>query len=291
MATAAPIAWQTVRNFIWLLFGAVCVILALIFWVSQSKKAEVEVIEIEQQAQDAARPVQSEKVGVDPNLGTLIEEVRPIVLQQRTVTSDGHEAEFRGSKFLSEHQKSWTLQVMRVGEEDIIRSYLDKREDRKQFQYFRLQSAGQAEQFVLTYGIYKNVNDVLDKTASIDLQLPEKIKTTPEKFTSYTALVNDLGADEMSSGLKLKTVNLTRAALPVVPLRPTMVPRANAEALTGGTTTTIRQTDPVTQQQKVQTERSQTQEPSHQPLPSLQEQRSTAPSRPQPNDSQVVDPF
>lgn len=290
MATAAPIAWQTVRNFIWLLFGAVCLILALIFWVSQSKKTEVEVIQIEQQAQDAARPVQLEKVGVDLNLGTMIEEVRPIILQQRIVTSDGHEAEFRGSKFLSEHQKSWTLQVMKVGEEDIIRSYLDKREDRKHFQYFRLQVAGQAEQFVLTYGVYKNVNEVLEKTSSIDLQLPENLKTTPEKFSSYTKMVNDLGADEMSSGLKLKTVNLTRAALPVMPLRPTLPQRSHPDNLTGGTTTTIRQTDPITQQQKVQTERSQA-APIQQPLPSLQEQRSTPIARPQPNENQVVDPF
>ena len=288
MAVTAPNIWQTVRHFIWLLFGAGCLLLALIFWVTQSKKLDVEIIEVEQQAQEAIRPVNSEKVGNEASLGTMVDEVRPIVLKQRVLSSDGHEAEFRGSKFLSEHQKSWTLQLMKVREEDIIRSYLDKREDRKKFQYFRLQAEGQVEQFVLTYGSFKDVKEVLDKTAAINFQLPAEIKTSPEKFSSYTSLVNDLGADELSSGLKLRTVHLTKAPLPVVIERPqiTNSPDRTSTDLGAGTTTTIRQTDPKTQQQKTHTESSRV--PAHQP--SLQEQRST-PIRQQHNEAQVVDPF
>lgn len=286
MSHSAAFTWQTVRNFIWLLFAAACLLLALILWASQLKHKEVEVIEFEKQAQEAARPVQSQTVGMDTNLATFTNEVRPIVLKQRVTSSGDHAPEFRGSKFLSESQKSWTLQVMKVQEEDIIRSYLDKREDRKKFQYFRLQEEGQPEQFVLTYGIYKDVKEVLNKTNQLDLQLPDAIKTLPEKFSTYAPLVNDLGTDEISSGLKLRPVNLTRAALPVIPSRALNVPSTSStsDVVKGGTTTTIKQTDQKSQQQNVRTETS------HVPS-SLQEQRTSPTPRPQSSDSQVIDPF
>lgn len=285
MSTSVPVLWQTVRNFIWLVFGAFCLLLALIFWVSsQSKHNEVEVVEIEQQAQEAARPVQSEKLGVDSSLGSFIGEVRPIVLKQHEVSGVHHEAEFRGSKFLSEKEKFWTLQLMKVSEEDVIRSYLDKRDDRKKFQYFRLQGEAQSEMFVLTYGSYNSVNDVLDQTAKIDFQLPKGIKTSVEKFSSYKDLVNDLGTDEMSSGLKLRVIRLTKAALPVIPVRPTVPEQAKGSFSRNNTSSSERDPSESNTQNQNRT-------PTISNAPSS-EQKTLPSTRPQHNnETQVVDPF
>lgn len=282
MATTTQFSLQTIKNIIWVFLGISCLLLALIFMISQSKKV-VEVVEVEQQAQDAARPVQSEKVAMGVSLGTLTQEVPPLMLKQREAIIGDHEPEFRGSKFLSDHKKNSTLQVMQVEEEDVIRTYLNKREDRNQFQYFRLEREGQATKFVLTYGNFKDSNQLKNHMNSVDLQLPTSVKPTIVSFSSYEDLVNDLGTDEVSSGLKLRPVNLTKAALPVLPARPTNT--LQSPTVTGGTTTTVRQTDPNTKQEKIKTETSQVTPSQSSP----QEQK--PPTSRQQQDTQVVDPF
>ena len=281
---AVAISWKTVQQFLWLLLAAVCLVCALVFWVLNNRHPDVVEVEPEQQAQEAVRPVKNETVAFDTGLGSFSEEVPVLALQQRVVARGDRAPEFRGSKFVSENANAWAMQIMQVSEEDIIKSYLDKREDRGKFQYFRLQTQGDTEQFVLTYGKFKDVNDALNKTKAIDFDLPEKLQVQPQKFSTYSAMINDLGYDEISTGLKLRPINLTRVALPVTLPRPanSTASSSTEKTVKGGTTTTITQTDKKTQQQNTRTETTNV-------TPS-QEQKSS-PSRSQNNDQQVVDPF
>lgn len=284
---AAHLSQHTVKNITWVVLGVLCLLLALVFAVSQSKK-EVEVVEIEQQAQDAARPVQIEKVAMDVNLGALTTEVPPLMLKQREINIADHAKEFRGSKFLTDNKKLWTYEILQAEEEDVIRTFLNQRDDRGEFQYFRLENEGKPTKFVLTYGKAKSTEELKSKIGSLSLNLPDSIKPKIVTFAEYEKFVNDLGTDEISTGLKLKPVNLTKAPLPVVIERPRSTPSSSSSnpELSAGTTTTIRQTDPSTQQQKVQTESSRV--PAQQPA--VQEQRS-APAKPQASESQIIDPF
>ena len=282
---AVAISWKTVQQFLWLLLAAICLVCALVFWVLNNRHPDVVVIEPEQQAQEAVRPVKNETVAFDTQLGNFSTEVPMLALQQRVVARGDRAPEFRGSKFVSENTNAWAMQIMTVSEEDIIKSYLDKRDDRAKFQYFRLQSKDDTEQFVLTYGKFKDVNDALNKTKAMDFDLPEKMQPKPEKFSTYGSQINDLGYEEISTGLKLRPINLTRVALPVtLPRAPvnTTPATSTADTLAGGTTTTIKQTDQKTQQQNVRTENSR--------VPVVQEQKPTPP-RVQPHEQQVVDPF
>lgn len=286
---AATLSWKTIQNFLWLLFAAVCLFLALILWALNFKQPEVVEIEPEKQAQEAVRPVKTEAVAFDTQLGAFTTEVPTLVLQQRVVAAGDRAPEFRGSKFIAENNKSWSLQLMTVTEEDIIKSYLDQREDRAKFQYFRLQSEGQQEKFVLTYGNFKDVNDVLDKTKSIAFDLPDQIKTKPEKFSTFANSINDLGYDELSTGTKLRPITLTKAALPVIPsIRP---------AVTGTSAATNRIKDDVVlteiqrrevvpaKEKKVETVPKVEQQPT-----ASQERKSVPPTNSQ-TPPQVVDPF
>lgn len=213
--TVSRTFWQNVQQYIWLVSGIACLLLAFIFWVITDSKKLVEV----EKAADSDAPVQiqPEKVATTPNLGALADEVRPLDLTTRTVASGEHEPEFRGTKFINENKKQWTLEIFRVSDEDIIKNFLKNRSDRNKFIYFRLSGEQQAEQYVLVYGTFKRSDDAIQQLTQINLQLPESIKPQPQQFSSYASLVNDLGADEMKGGNnQLYEVRLRPAALPTI---------------------------------------------------------------------------
>ncbi len=182
--------------------------------MTDSKK----LVEVEKSADsDAPVQIQPEKVATTANLGALADEVRPLDLTTRTVASGQHEAEFRGTKFINENKKQWTLELFRASDEDIIKNFLKNRPERNKFIYFRLSGDKQSEQYVLTYGVFKRSEDAIQQLTQLNLDLPESIKPQPQQFSTYAPLVNDLGADEMKGGIsQTYEVRLRPAALPKI---------------------------------------------------------------------------
>jgi len=133
------------------------------------------------------------------------------------VVSNDHAPEFRGTKFIKENQRQWTMEVFRSSDEAIIKNFLLNREDRRKFVYFRLSGEDQVEQYVLAYGVFGSAEDASRQFAQLNLALPESIQPTAHQLSSYAALVNDLGSDEMkSANNQLYAVQLRPAALPRV---------------------------------------------------------------------------
>lgn len=213
--TVSRTLWQNVQQYIWLVGGIVCLLLAFIFWVMTDNK---KLVEVEKSADsDAPVQIQPEKVATTANLGALADEVRPLDLTTRTVASGQHEAEFRGTKFINENKKQWTLELFRASDEDIIKNFLKNRPERNKFIYFRLSGDKQSEQYVLTYGVFKRSEDAIQQLTQLNLDLPESIKPQPQQFSTYAPLVNDLGADEMKGGIsQTYEVRLRPAALPKI---------------------------------------------------------------------------
>jgi hypothetical protein len=182
--------------------------------MTDSKK----LVEVEKSADsDTPVQIQPEKVATTANLGALADEVRPLDLTTRTVASGQHEAEFRGTKFINENKKQWTLELFRASDEDIIKNFLKNRTDRNKFIYFRLSGDKQSEQYVLSYGVFKRSEDAIQELTQLNLDLPESIKPQPQQFSTYASLVNDLGADEMKGGMsQTYEVRLRPAALPKI---------------------------------------------------------------------------
>ena len=213
--TVSRTLWQNVQQYIWLVGGIVCLFLAFLFWVMTDSK---KLVEVEKSADsDAPVQIQPEKVATTANLGALADEVRPLDLTTRTVASGQHEAEFRGTKFINENKKQWTLELFRASDEDIVKNFLKNRSDRNKFIYFRLSGDKQSEQYVLTYGVFKRSEDAIQQLTQLNLDLPESIKPQPQQFSTYLPLVNDLGADEMRGGIsQTYEVRLRPAALPKI---------------------------------------------------------------------------
>ena len=253
--------WQDVKQAIWLSLGVACLVLIFIFWIMQSKERQTkELTPIEVKNEQEQSVTQQQSVLLDKKIGTFQEEVPPIDLLKRNALAGDHEPEFRGSAFIAENKNVWTLQLLKVAEEDVIRSYLDGREDRSQFHYFRLDDQKHNNvQYVLTYGVFKNTQAAIEEAQKVSFGLPKSVKVLPEKFNAYADMVNDLGSDENNSTIKLQSILLTRAAVPKVR---EVEPQATAESTfatqsLGGTTTTIQRTDESGEVQSSDTEHSQ----------------------------------
>ena len=122
--TAQQSQWQKIHHYLWLVGGVVCLFAALVFWAMTDTQ---ELIEVEKQAEtEVDLQIQPEKVATMSHLGALSEEVRPLDMTTRVVATAQHEPEFRGTKFVNEVSKQYGIELFRVAEQDILKSFLSK---------------------------------------------------------------------------------------------------------------------------------------------------------------------
>ncbi|OTG99826.1 hypothetical protein [Acinetobacter sp. ANC 4973] len=206
--------WQRIRNYIWLVCGMVCLFAALVFWAITDSDA---LVEVEKSAEtESELQIQPEKVAASNLLGALQDEVRPLTMTTRVVTTASYEPEFRGSKFINDNKNAITIELFRVTEDDVLRSFLKKQADRSNFFYIRLNGENQIEQYVLLYGLYKNNAEAKQALEQLPLKFPKSIQPKVQDIENYVTLVNDMGAEEMATNNKLYAINLKSAPLPKV---------------------------------------------------------------------------
>lgn len=245
--TATRLNWQKIRQYIWLIGGVLCLVCALIFWVMTDTH---DLVTVEHPIEDNSVQIQPEKVATTADLGNLTDEVRPLELTTRVIGSGDHQIEFRGTKFIQENKKNWTIELFRVNKEEVIQSFLQKQPDRKNLIYFRLSGENQAEQYVLTYGVFKNADAAKMELAQLNIKLPASIQPKAIQFDQYASLINDLGSDELQGSNQLYAVKLKAAALPLVdeslfiPPKPAVVKMPATTAMNSTTSTTITRKDP-----------------------------------------------
>lgn len=285
--------WQNVKQALWLSLAITCLVIVLIFWAMQAKSnktKEVVPVEVQDVAENSA--IRQQSVLMEKKIGTFQDEVPPIDLLKRNALAGDHEPEFRGSSFIAENKNAWTLQLLKVAEEDVIRSYLNGQEDRSQFYYFRLDDQKKNKvEYVLTYGLFKNTKAAIDQAQKLNFGLPKTVKVLPEKFNAYADMVNDLGSDENNSTTKLQSILLTRAAVPKVR---EVAPQATAESTVarqslGGTTTTIQRKDESGEVQSSDTEHSQVKPGQNPTSAPTSNQNSNGAERQMP--VEIIDPF
>lgn len=206
--------WQKIHHYIWLVAGAVCLFAALVFWAITDTK---ELVEVEKVAEtEVELQIQPEKVAAMSHLGALNEEVRPLDMTTRVVATAQHEPEFRGTKFISDASKQYAIELFRVSNEDILKSFLRKQAERHKFVYLRLSGEDHPEQYVILLGPYSSQNDAKSNLAELNIALPASVKPVVVELKQYQPYVNDLGSDETSSNQKLYAVKLKPAALPKI---------------------------------------------------------------------------
>lgn len=212
--TTTRMNWQNIRLYIWLIGGLLCLLASLLFWALTDTK---KLVTQENPIEETQVAIQPEKVAATSHLGALLDEVRPLEMTSRVVAAGNHEAEFRGTKFIEDNKNKWTIELFRTTKEDVIKAYLAKQFDHKNLIYFRLSGEGQTEQYVLAYGVFAGEGEAKNQIAQANVGLPKTVHPQIRKLGDFAGLVNDLGADELSSGSnKQYEVRLRNAAVPTV---------------------------------------------------------------------------
>lgn len=233
--------WQKVQHYFWLVCGICCLFAALIFWAITYPDT---VVEVEKKPETKAQlQIQPEKVATMTHLGALFNEVQPLDLNTRTIVNANHEPEFRGTKFVNEAKNQHAIELFRVSNEAILKSFLKKQPDRKSFIYLRISGESQPELYVLLYGRYKSAAEAKQALANLNINLPASIQPEIVQIKQYVSLVNNLGSDELASNQKLYEVRLKNVPLPKIDesvrLRQQTQPESKSSSADVTTSTTI----------------------------------------------------
>jgi len=241
--TALHTPWQKIQHYFWLVTAVGCLFVALIFWAITDKD---QVIPVEKKPEtEVELLIQPEKVASMTHLGALNEEVHPLDMTTRTIVNANHEAEFRGTKYVTQFKNQYVIELFRVSDEIIIKNFLRKQIDRSKFIYLRLSGENMPEQYVLLYGSYKSANQAKQALDHLNMDLPKSVKPAVQKIQDYQPYVNNLGSDELTSNQKLYQVRLKNVPLPKVEETVVPKPQSQPSSNTPSTTsTTIVRRDP-----------------------------------------------
>ncbi|MEC7120483.1 MAG: hypothetical protein VXW65_11345 [Pseudomonadota bacterium] len=207
--------WRSVG---WLTIGLGILAVCFVLWVSLQITERV-VVEADVPPVDTEEtPIAWSERPFGEHLGALSEAVPLLDLTKKVVPVGQRAPEFRGTEFLKANANSWTLQVMNVSQEAVVKDYLAQRKDRNRFQYFRTVD-GQQERYVLTYGVFNAVQTAMGALQSMDFELPNSVKAYPERFSSYQKLVTDQGAEERMNGVtrRVRELQMREVPMPVQP--------------------------------------------------------------------------
>src|SRR5690606_4205235 len=142
-----------------------------------------------------------------------------------------------------EAKKQHAIELFRVSNEAILKSFLKKQPDRKPFIYLRISGENQPEQYVLLYGQYKTAAEANQALSTLNLNLPASVKPEIVQIQQYVGLVNNLGSDELASNQKLYEVRLKNVPLPKIDesvrLRQQTQPESKSSSADATTSTTI----------------------------------------------------
>lgn len=214
--------WQHIRQFPWLSVGWLTIgtgILALCFllWVS-SQLAERLTVEV---VQPTATPAAVDAVvglpdRLEGDIGMLFDAVHALDVNKQVAVVGQRAPEFRGTEFIKANASHWTLQVMKVSQESVVKTYLLQRKDKQRFQYFRVVEGAQ-EHYLLTYGNFTTVQTAMGALQTMQFDLPDSVKPFPERFSTYQSAVKDQGSEERMSGMaqKVRQIVLKSVAIPI----------------------------------------------------------------------------
>ncbi|TXD96340.1 hypothetical protein ES754_09280 [Psychrobacter frigidicola] len=141
-------------------------------------------------------------------------DVQPINFEETVRDLRNYPDEFKDKRYLLANKGKWTVQVMNVGENDVIVSYLEGREDRAKFSYFRYRDEDNQLRYMLTYGIMGSPQEAVGAAKLIDFGLPADVRVLPEEINRYVSII-----DNYERPLPIKDLSTRRSR--AVKLRPT----------------------------------------------------------------------
>ena len=125
------------------------------------------------------------------SLHELDTDVQPINFEDTVVDLRNYPDEFKDKRYLLANKDKWTVQVMNVAENDVIVSYLEGREDRSKFSYFRYRDEDNEARYMLTYGVMSSPQEAVGAAKLIDFGLPANVRVLPEEINRYVSIIDN----------------------------------------------------------------------------------------------------
>ncbi len=125
------------------------------------------------------------------SLHELDTDVQPINFEDTVVDLRNYPDEFKDKRYLLANKGKWTVQVMNVAENEVVVSYLEGREDRSKFSYFRYRDEDNEARYMLTYGVMSSPQEAVGAAKLIDFGLPANVRVLPEEINRYVSIIDN----------------------------------------------------------------------------------------------------
>lgn len=215
----------------WLILAAIAGGLTVMVWIASAVKP----------AKSAVKTANNTTLNTDPTAllltktpDELSQEVRPIKFDAVIRDMRNYPKEFKDSRFIKANDGKWTVQVMNVVEHEVVTDYLNGRDDRDKFNYFRIVDAHNQKRFVVTYGAFGSVQEAVGAAKVVNFNLPNDVKAFAEEFKMYLPQMDEYEVsppiqDGGRSGAREVKLKSTPKLLPapkakVVPQKPQSTP-------------------------------------------------------------------
>lgn len=225
MAASKPTtrtAGQSYRRqaLIWLIMTLLLGVVTALVWMLSQTPAMGAKIENEPIAAPQISSTELEQPLKIESLHELDTEVQPINFDATVRDLRNYPDEFKDKRYLLANKGKWTVQVMNVAENDVIVSYLESREDRKKFSYFRYLDDNNQVRYMLTYGLMNSPQEAVGAAKLIDFKLPADVRVLPEEINRYVSIIDNYERPDPVKDLstrRTRSVNLkpTKREVPV----------------------------------------------------------------------------
>lgn len=176
---------------IWLMMTLLLgVVTALIWMFSQTPAIGAKIENKPISAPEELSTELKQPLSIDA-LHELDTDVQPINFEDTIRDLRNYPDEFKDKSFLVANKGKWTVQVMNVAEHEVIVSYLDGRNDRDKFSYFRYRDGNDQIRYMLTYGLMSSPQEAAGAAKLIDFGLPANVRVLPEEINRYVGIIDN----------------------------------------------------------------------------------------------------
>ncbi|MGP9688433.1 hypothetical protein ACT3TH_04645 [Psychrobacter sp. AOP22-C1-C5] len=225
MAASRPTprtASQSYRRqaFIWLIMTLLLgVVTALIWMLSQTPAMGAKIENAPISAPQTLSTELEQPLKIE-SLHELDTDVQPISFDTTVRDLRNYPNEFKDKRYLLANKGKWTVQVMNVAENEVIVSYLEGRDDRDKFAYFRYLDDEKQIRYMLTYGIMSSPQEAVGAAKLVDFKLPNNVRVLPEEINRYVGIIDNYERPDPVKDLgakRTRSVNLrpTKREVPV----------------------------------------------------------------------------
>lgn len=176
---------------IWLVMTLLLGIVTALIWMFSQTPAMGAKIENAPISAPQALSTELEQPLSIESLHELDTDVQPINFDATVRDLRSYPDEFKDKRYLLANKGKWTVQVMNVAENDVIVSYLEGREDRNKFSYFRYLDDNDQLRYMLIYGLMSSPQEAVGAAKLVDFKLPANVRVLPEEISRYVSIIDN----------------------------------------------------------------------------------------------------